>query len=97
VVSRLAIGWPLRSTLDRSRGAECIALRCTGAGFGWYPLPLTIGFPLIDVILLFVPFAGEARRVVADPALVVGTCTISTGGSADWEEMLEIIVDLGVS
>jgi hypothetical protein len=35
--------------------------------------------------------------VVADPALVVGTCTISTGGSADWEEMLEIIVDLGVS
>ena len=83
MVSRLAVGWPLRSTLDNSSGAECIALRCTGAGFGWYPFPLTMGFPLMDVVLLFVPFAGEARNVIADPPLVVGTCTISTERDAD--------------
>jgi hypothetical protein len=37
----------------------------------------------MDGLLLFVPFAGEARRVVADPPLVVGTCTISTERNAD--------------
>lgn len=34
VVSRLAVGCPLRSTLDRSRGADFMALKCTGAGVG---------------------------------------------------------------
>jgi hypothetical protein len=34
----------------------------------------------MDVVLLFVPFAGEARRMVAGPPLVVGTCTILTEG-----------------
>lgn len=50
-------------------------------------MPLTIGFALVDVLLPFVPFAGEARRVADDPPLEVGTCTISPERVTGMEEM----------
>jgi hypothetical protein len=48
---------------------------------------LTIGFPLVDVLLLCVPFAGEARRVAADTPLVRGICTISQEKDAKVKEI----------
>lgn len=39
-------------------------------------MPFVVGFPRIDVVLLFVPLAGEARMVELDPATDIGTCTI---------------------
>ena len=77
--SRLAVGCPLLSTLLRSRGAECMALKGSGAAAGL--LPFTAGLPRVDVALLFVPLAGEARIVVElDVAAVIGTCTMLTAG-----------------
>ena len=69
VVSRLAVGWPRLSTLDRSSGADFMALRCTGAGAA---LPFAAPFARVEGALLV---AGEAR-VADEPPLVVGTCTI---------------------
>lgn len=74
VDSRLAVGWPLRSTLDRSRGADFMALRCTGLGAD--ELPFAAPFIRPEVALLV---AGEAR-VADEPAVDVGTCTIIQAG-----------------
>lgn len=85
-VSLLAVGWPRRSTLDRSSGADLMALRCTGAG----ALPFAAApFARVEAALLLVAaLAGEARAA-DEPPLVVGTCTIfmqSPAGSwAGWE------------
>lgn len=74
VVSRLAVGWPRRSTLDRSSGADFIALRCTGAAAA---LPFAAApLALVEGALLGVALAGEARVAADEPPLVVGTCTI---------------------
>jgi hypothetical protein len=73
VVSRLAVGWPLLSTLDRSSGADFMALRCTGFGAGVKELPFAAPFARLEVALLV---AGEARVAADEPPLVVGTCTI---------------------
>jgi len=77
LVSRLAVGWPLRSTLVISNGGARNALKGSGAGGrGLFavPMPLTVGFPR-DGVLLLVPLAGEARIVELDAAVafVVGT------------------------
>lgn len=73
VVSRLAVGWPRLSTLDRSSGADFMALRCTGAGAA---LPFAAPFARVEGALLAVALAGEARVAADEPPLVVGTCTI---------------------
>lgn len=73
VVSRLAVGWPRRSTLDRSSGADFMALRCTGAGAA---LPFAAPLARVEGVLLAVALAGEARVAADEPPLVVGTCTI---------------------
>lgn len=76
VVSRLAVGCPLLSTLVRSKGGDFIALKGSGAAAGLFALPFTAGFPRVDVVLLLVPLAGEARMVELDAAVEVGTCTM---------------------
>jgi hypothetical protein len=76
LVSRLAVGCPLLSTLVKSRGRDRNALRGCGAAAGLFALPFTVGFPRVDVVLLFVPLAGEARMVELDAAVVIGTCTM---------------------
>lgn len=93
VVSLLAVGWPRRSTLDRSSGADFMALRCTGAGATPPPPPWPFAAPFARVeaaLLLVAALAGEARAA-DEPPLVVGTCTIfmqSPAGSwAGWEEV----------
>jgi hypothetical protein len=76
LVSRLAVGCPLRSTLVISSGWECIALKgcCVAAGlFAFVPV---VDLPRIEAVLLFVPLAGEARMAELDAAAVIGTCTI---------------------
>lgn len=78
VVSLLAVGWPRRSTLDRSSGADFMALRCTGAGAAPPPPPWPFAAPFARVeaaLLLVAALAGEARAA-DEPPLVVGTCTI---------------------
>lgn len=76
VDSRLAVACPLLSTLVKSRGRECIALRGSGAAAGLFEVPLTLCFPRVDVALLFVPLAGEALMVELEAAVVIGTCTM---------------------
>ena len=80
LVSRLAVGCPLLSTLVKSKGADCIALKGRGAAAGLFALPLTVGLPRIDVVLLFVPLAGEALIVELDAPVVIGTCTMLADG-----------------
>ena len=81
LVSRLAVGCPLLSTLVKSNGADCIALKGSGDAAGLFALPFTAGLPRMDVVLLFVPLAGEARIVVElESPVVIGTCTMLTGG-----------------
>lgn len=81
VVSRLAVGWPRLSTLDRSSGADFMALRCTGAGAA---LPFAPPFPLVDGPLLGVALAGEPRVAADETPLVVGTCTIIQHAGSGW-------------
>ncbi len=73
LVSRLAVGCPLLSTLVISSGAECIALKGCGVAAGLFALPPAVDLPRVDVVLLFVPLAGEARITELEPAVVVGT------------------------
>ena len=73
LVSRLAVGCPLLSTLVISSGWECIALRgcCVAAGlFAFVPV---VDLPRMEVVLLFVPLAGEALMPELDAAVVIGT------------------------
>ena len=80
LVSRLAVGCPLLSTLVKSNGADCIALKGSGAAAGLFALPFTAGLPRVDVVLLYVPLAGEARIVVElEAPVVIGTCTMLAG------------------
>lgn len=83
LASRLAVGCPLRSTLVKSRGRECIALSGSGAAAGF--VAFTPGFPRMEAVLLFVPLAGEARMVELDAAVIIGTCTILTAGLEAYE------------
>jgi hypothetical protein len=76
LVSRLAVGCPLLSTLVKSRGADCIALKGSGAAAGLFALPFTVGLPRTDAVLLFVPLAGEALIVELEGPVVIGTCTM---------------------
>jgi hypothetical protein len=76
--SRLAVGCPLLSTLVKSSGRDVIALRGSGAAAGLFEVPFPPGFPRVEVALLFVPLAGEARIVELDAAVVIGTCTMLT-------------------
>ena len=78
LVSRLAVGCPLRSTLVISRGIECIALKGSDATAGLFALPLTPGFPRVEAALLFVPLAGEARMPELEAVDVSGTWTMTT-------------------
>lgn len=55
-----------------------MALKGSGAAAGFVAFTFAVGFPLIDVVLLLVPLAGEARMVELGPAVVIGTCTILT-------------------
>jgi hypothetical protein len=80
LVSRLAVGCPLLSTLVISNGTECIALKGSGAAAGLFALPFTVGLPRVDAVLLFVPLAGEARMVELEAPVVNGTCTILADG-----------------
>lgn len=79
MASRLAVGWPLRSTLVRSRGRECIALNGRVAAAGLFafafpfPFPLPACFPRVGVALLLVPLAGEARAAELDAVVLNGT------------------------
>ena len=76
LVSRLAVGCPLLSTLVMSKGSERIALSGRGATAGLFALPFRAGLPRLDGVLLFVPLAGEARMVELDAAVESGTWTI---------------------
>lgn len=80
LVSRLAVGCPLLSTLVSSSGADFMALSGCGAAAGLFALlmPFTAGLPRMVGVLLFVPLAGEALAVELDGAVVVevGTCTM---------------------
>ena len=76
VDSRLAVGCPLRSTLVISRGAECIALSGCGATAGLFALPFVVNLPRVEVVLLFVPLAGEAR--MPEPELEAAAEAIGT-------------------
>jgi hypothetical protein len=71
LVSRLAVGCPLLSTLVISSGRECIALKgcCVAAGL----FAFVVDLPRVEVLLLFVPLAGEARMPELEPAVVIGT------------------------
>ena len=81
LVSRLAVGCPLLSTLVKSKGADCIALKGRGAAAGLFALPLTTGLPRVELLLLFVPLAGEPRMVVElEAPVIVGTCTMLANG-----------------
>ena len=76
LVSRLAVGCPLRSTLVMSRGGESIALRGgigVGAAAGLFAFPLVDDLARVDVGILFVPLAGEARMVELEAVVEVGT------------------------
>lgn len=77
VISRLAVGCPLRSTLVRSSGADTIALSGNGAAAGFVALPSAEAFPRPEAVWL--PRAGEARIVAADAMdAAFGTCTMVT-------------------
>ena len=78
VDSRLAVGCPLLSTLVKSSGRDVIALKGSGAAAGLFEVLFPPGFPRVEVALLFVPLAGEARIVELDAAVVRGTCTMLT-------------------
>lgn len=94
LVSRLAVGCPLLSTLVKSNGADCIALKGSGAAAGLFALPFTAGLPRVDVVMLFVPLAGEPRIVVElDAPVVIGTCTML----ADGREYMREFVYVGCS
>jgi hypothetical protein len=94
LVSRLAVGCPLLSTLVKSNGADCIALKGSEAAAGLFALPLTAGLPRADAVLLFVPLAGEALIVVElESPAVIGTCTMLTVG----REYVRNFVEVGCS
>ena len=63
MASRLAVGCPLLSTLDKSKGKLFKALRGSGAAAGLIALPFGTGLVRPEGVLLFVPLAGEARMV----------------------------------
>ena len=73
LVSRLAVGCPLLSTLVISSGGECIALKGCGAAAGLFAFPLVVDLPRMEVVLLFVPLAGEARMTELEAAALIGT------------------------
>jgi hypothetical protein len=73
LISRLAVACPLLSTLVKSSGSECIALNGSGAAAGLFDDPFAVGFPRMEVVLLFVPLAGEARMVELEAAVLIGT------------------------
>ena len=76
MASRLAVGCPLLSTLDKSKGKLFKALRGSGAAAGFIALPFGTGLVRPEGVLLFVPLAGEARMVELEAVVAVGTCTM---------------------
>jgi hypothetical protein len=77
LVSRLAVAWPLISTLVRSSGSECIALKGSEAAAGLLVLPLAPALPRAEEEALWVvAVAVEERADWLATALAVGTCTI---------------------
>ena len=84
MVSRLAVAWPLISTLVRSSGGECIALRGNEAAAGLLGWPLAPALPRADEEAFWAaPMEEELRPDWLAAALVVGTCTISDAGGLD--------------
>jgi len=74
LVSRLAVGWPLLSTLVMSNGWARRALSGSAAAAGLFALPLTNSFPR-DGVLLLVPLAGESRMAELEDVAVMDVGT----------------------
>ena len=88
--SRLAVGCPRLSTLDRSNGAECMALRGSEAAAGLLAFPLTFDLPRLDAALLFVALAGEARIVELEAAVAIGTWTMLMRNERDGSPLKDV-------
>lgn len=87
LVSRLAVAWPLISTLVRSSGGECIALKGSAAAAGLLLLPLAPALPRADEGALWVvAVAVEERADWLATALAVGTCTMAREADLDGAE-----------
>ena len=85
LVSRLAVACPLISTLVRSSGIECMALKGSEAAAGLFALPLAPGFPRAaeEALWCGAPGADEERADGPVAVLAVGTWTIPRGGGLE--------------